>query len=353
MKPRILVVEDEFVTAADIEGHLREMGFEVPATVDSGEGAIVKAGEIRPDLILMDITLSGRLTGIEAAERIRQLYGIPVIFLTAHSEQSTLRSALSSNPFGYIIKPFDPSGLRAGIEMALYKHGMEARLRENERTIRSLLDAIPDALVLLDAGMKVVAVNEGMARELGKDRNGLMGAPANEFLQAKVLGISPADLDILIREGTPAHRVEEQGGRWYETTMYPVRDDCGTIARIAIQSHDITDVKRVEEAMRKEGLDRIERNMEQFQILNDQIRNPLQVIKGYADLCSAPCRDRIGEQVGIINDLVTRLDQGWVESEKVRSFLMRHCRLWLPEHPAGEGWGEPTGTGTARGGGNR
>jgi two-component system, response regulator PdtaR len=124
---RILVVEDEFITAADITHTLGEMGFTVLPAVDNGREAIEKAGELAPDLILMDINLIGDMTGIEAAGRIRDLYRIPIVFLTAHSEHSTVERSFSSNPSGYIIKPFDPSDLRVNIEMALFKHGMGHR----------------------------------------------------------------------------------------------------------------------------------------------------------------------------------------------------------------------------------
>ena len=326
MRAKILVVEDEFITAADIQSNLQEMGFDVPITVDNGEAAIQKAGELRPDLILMDITLAGSMNGIEAAERIRELYGIPVIFLTAHSEESTLDRALSSNPFGYIIKPFEQSSLRASIEMALYKHGMEEKLRESERTILCLLNAIPDALALLNRVKKIVAVNEAMARKMGRSRADLMGAAITDLIGARALSVSIGEIDLLFHEGTPICFEEQQDGRWFQTTMYPIHDGEGKMARIAIQSHDITDWKSLGERMKREGLSQIDKNMEQFQILNDQIRNPLQAIEGYVELGDCPFRDKIGEQIRIINDLVTRLDEGWVESEKVRSFLIRHYR---------------------------
>ena len=327
MKAKILVVEDEFITATDIQSSLEEMGFEVPATTGTGEEAIRLAGELAPDLVLMDITLAGKLTGIEAADRIGALYGIPVVFLTAHSERSTVERSLPSNPYGYVIKPFEPSGLRVSIEMALYKHEMEERLRESERTITCLLNAIPDALALIDRARRIVAVNEAMARKLGRPRTGLAGSPAADLIDAGALPVSAGEIDLLFQEGAPLCFEEEKAGRWFQTTMYPVTDTGGKTARVAIQSHDITDWKQIEEKMKREGLSRIEKNMEQFLILNDEIRNPLQVIAGYADLSDNRFREQIEEQIRIINDLVTRLDDGWVESEKVRSFLLRHLRL--------------------------
>ncbi|HUK37871.1 MAG TPA: response regulator [Methanomicrobiales archaeon] len=326
MRAKILVVEDEFITAADIQSSLEDMGFEVPATADTGEAAIQKAGELSPDLVLMDITLIGGMTGIEAAEKIGSLYGIPVIFLTAHSEMPTLDRALASNPFGYVLKPFEPSSLRASIEMALYKHGMEERLRESERTIQVLLNAVPDALVLLNRETRIVAVNRGMAGKLGKPPGELMGAGIADLIRGGALGISQPEMDRVFTEGVPVRFEEEEDGRWFQTAMYPIRDQAGKITRIAIQSHDITDRKTMEEQMRREGLVRIEQNMEQFLALNDQIRNPLQVIEGYVELSDDRFKDRIRDQIRIIDDLVTRLDQGWIESEKVRSFLIRHFR---------------------------
>jgi len=326
MTTRVLVVEDEFITATDIQNNLQEMGFEVPIVVDTGEAAIGKAGELSPDVVLMDITLNGRMTGIEAAARIRDLYHIPVIFLSAHSEQATVGKSLSSNPYGYVVKPFEPTGLRVTIEMALYKHGMEEKLVESERTIQCLLNAVPDALALLDREKRIVAVNRGMAGKLGKPREDLMGAAIADLIRGRAIRISQPEMDRVFTNGVPIRFEEEQGGRWYQTSMYPIRDLAGTIARIAIQSHDITDWKAMEERMRTEGLARIEQNMEQFLTLNDQIRNPLQVIEGYVELSDDRFKERIQEQIRLIDGLVTRLDQGWIESEKVRTFLIRHFR---------------------------
>jgi CheY-like chemotaxis protein len=321
---RILVVEDEFITATDITHTLEDMGFTVPAAVDNGREAVARAGELSPDLVLMDITLIGDMTGIEAAARIRELHRIPIIFLTAHSGHAMVEKSLSSDPFGYIIKPFDPSTLRASIEMALYKHGMEEKIRESERTIRSLLDAVPDALLLVDGERRIVALNEPMARVLGGDRTGEVIGDRGRGTGVRIpLG----ELEKVSLTGLPSSCEEEVEGRWYEISLFPMKDENGQISRVAIQVHDITDLRFIEEAMKREGISRIERNIEQFMILNDQIRNPLQVIRSCLELGGeTPFRGRIEEQVRIIDSLVDRLDRGWIESEKVRTFLMRHYR---------------------------
>ena len=130
-KTKILVVEDEFITATDIENRLKGMGYDVPAVVDNGEEAIRKAGELHPSLVLMDIGLSGKMTGIEAAKQIREKFDIPVVILTAHADESTFWSALASEPFGYIVKPFEAREMKIGIEMALHKH------QETHKAIRN------------------------------------------------------------------------------------------------------------------------------------------------------------------------------------------------------------------------
>jgi uncharacterized protein (UPF0297 family) len=108
--------------------------------------------------------------------------------------------------------------------------------------------------------------------------------------------------------------------------MFPMTDTNGRITRITIQSHDITGRKHFEEQLKNEGVAQIEQNMEQFQTLHDQIRNPLQAILGYLQLGDPAYHPKIIHQVQEIDNLVVRLDKGWVQSEKVRSFLLRHYR---------------------------
>ena len=321
-KATILVVEDEFITGADIQNNLRETGYDVPFVVDNGEDAIRIAGELHPDLVLMDITLIGKLTGIEAAAQIRDRYGIPVIFLSAHSDDTTITRALESEPYGYIIKPFESRDLKVRIEIALYKHAMDEALKERESTINALLNTIPDALVLLDHEKKIVAVNETMARQLQKSREALKGLDIADLPLANTGTLQ--QIDDLYVKGRPVYGEEKRGDRWYEVSMFPMTGTNGRITRIAIQSHDITGRKHFEEQLKNEGMAQIEQNMEQFQTLNDQIRNPLQAILGYLQLGDPAYHPKIIHQVQEIDNLVVRRDQGWVDSEKVRSFLLRH-----------------------------
>jgi len=122
---KILVVEDENVVALEIKKRLTRLGYVVPSVAASGKEAINKARGFLPDLVLMDIRLKGEMDGIEAAQEIRTDLGIPVIYLTAHSDDETLKRAKQTEPYGYVLKPFEEEDLRAVIEMALYRYQKE------------------------------------------------------------------------------------------------------------------------------------------------------------------------------------------------------------------------------------
>lgn len=127
---KILVVEDEIIVAEDIGFRLKKLGYIVTATVASGEEAIEKVTENQPDLVLMDIVLKGDMDGVTAAEKIRSKVDIPTVFLTAYADDKTLQRAKLTNPFGYIIKPFQQNDLRVAIEIALHRHEIETKMRE-------------------------------------------------------------------------------------------------------------------------------------------------------------------------------------------------------------------------------
>jgi len=325
-KAAIFIVEDELIAAEDIRQTINTLGYSVSGIARSGEVAIEKVRETRPDLILMDIHLAGTMDGIEAARQIHSLFGIPVIYITAHADDELLERAKVTEPYGYILKPYDERELHSVIEMAQYKHRMEQQLQESERTIRALANAIPDAMMLLDPKRHIIALNEPMAQRLDQNSWQVMGSPVAEFNRDGSLNNVFNRLDAVIEDSRSVQFEQKDGDRWYEITLYPIPDIDRSLTRIAVQYHDITDRKEFEDQLKKEGVSQIEHNMEQFQILNDQIRNPLQAIMGYIDLDCIQFRPHIGEQIKKIDNIITRLDRGWVESEKVRNFLLRHYR---------------------------
>jgi PAS domain S-box-containing protein len=172
---KILVVEDELIVAFDLESRLRELGYAVTATVASGEQAVRRAAELRPDLVLMDIKLVGEMDGIQAADQIRAQLDIPVIYLTAHGDEETLQHAKLTEPFGYILKPFQVRDLRTQIEMALYRHAMERKLRESDRKYRSIVENSADAIVLTDEQGCLVEWNAAAEKLTGLTREEVLG----------------------------------------------------------------------------------------------------------------------------------------------------------------------------------
>jgi two-component system, sensor histidine kinase and response regulator len=143
---RILIVEDERIVAMDLADTLRELGYAVAGMATRGEEAIELARQLTPQLILMDVRLAGEIDGIAAAQTIRDERDVPVIYLTAHSDNETLRRATCSDASAYLVKPFKSPELRCVIEIALHKHATDARLRDNERWLAAALEARTAAL---------------------------------------------------------------------------------------------------------------------------------------------------------------------------------------------------------------
>lgn len=139
-KINVLVVEDESIVSKDIQHSLKKLGYNVVGASSTGEKAIELAGDERPDIILMDIMLKGDMNGIEAAERIKELYSIPIVFLTAYADESTLSKAKITEPYGYILKPFKEIDLHTTIEMAVYKHGREQEMVKERDLLFSLVE---------------------------------------------------------------------------------------------------------------------------------------------------------------------------------------------------------------------
>ncbi len=245
-KARILVVEDEFITGADLQAKLQDMGYDVPVVANTGEYAVQAAGEQRPDLVLMDIHLKGTMNGITAAEQIQGRYSLPVIFLTGQSDEATVEKAKVSAPFGYLIKPVDDRALRIAINMALYKHALDASLKKHEQTIAALLNATTDALFILDCDGTVLAANEALARRAGKRIDGITGTSFFELIPGGAISTRLAE-EIRAGMGGKHNRFEEESERrWYDNNIYPITDSTGTVMMVAVFSNDITLRKQVE-----------------------------------------------------------------------------------------------------------
>jgi PAS domain S-box-containing protein len=246
---KILVVEDERIVAIDIQQRLQGMGYTVSAIASSGSEAIRKAEEHRPDLVLMDIVIKGKMDGIETAGEMIRRFDLPVVYITAYSDDETLRRAKISGPFGYIIKPFDDRQLQVNIEMAVHKYASDKALRESEERFRRLAEASSEGILIHDGGIAIDA-NERLTNMLGYGLQELRGRDIYELvlpdrreeISGKALSGSedPFEVSLRRKDGTtfPAEMVER--GIPYE----------GLTVRVAA-IRDITIRKQVETLMKE------------------------------------------------------------------------------------------------------
>jgi len=271
-KGKILVVEDEFVTGSEIQARLSEMGYDVPDVVDTGEDAVQKTGELHPDIVVMDITLKGKMNGIEAAGQIRTRYGTPVVYLTAHSDEATVNLAMHAEPFGYLVKPLDERALRTTIQMALYKHAMDEKVRQSEETIHGLLNATQDETALVDNDGKILAFNDAFARSTGRPAADLLNTVIYELIKTKGISMRTAEEMQKTAMPSPVSFEEKSGDRWFETTLYSIRDSRGNRRQVAIFRHDITSVKHAEGEM-KAANDQLKKEKERLALFASALDN--------------------------------------------------------------------------------
>ena len=239
----ILVVEDEHIVARDIASRLHKRGYVVAGIASTATEAIEQAGQTHPDLVLMDIMLRGDVDGITAADQIRDLYAIPVVYLTAYADEHTLQRAKVTDAFGYILKPFEERELCITIEMALYKHRMEARLRESERWLATTLRSIGDGIIAADTSGNITFVNP-VAEQITEWRS----AEALQHQLAEVFNTAFDD----VGAGPPATVLVSKSGKRIpiEESAAPIKDDRGVITGMVVVFRDVTDQRHAEEALR-------------------------------------------------------------------------------------------------------
>jgi PAS domain S-box-containing protein len=257
---QILVVEDERTIAITIQDTLKIFGYTVPAIVGSGEEAIQKVAEMQPDLVLMDIRLEGSMDGVEAAERIRSNFNIPVVYLTAYIDDSTVQRAMITEPFGFILKPFEPRELHTAVELALYKHRMEMKLKESEQLLSTILENIDDAVVSIDANGCMNFINiaaEKLARCEQKDVIGKHLTKVFHVLNEQKQQLNRGSITNILRNGvvvdfTKYCRLIAKDGFevLIESNATPIKDAKGYITGAVIVFRDITERKQAEEDLR-------------------------------------------------------------------------------------------------------
>jgi PAS domain S-box-containing protein len=247
--PTVLIVEDEIVLAMELEEKLTEMGYRVVARVTSGEDALKKAKELRPDLILMDIRLDDELDGIDAARLIRKQQHVPIVYLTAYADNSTLQRAKLTEPFGYLVKPYSERELHITIDMALHKAQMERKLRESEERFRALFETAEDLVFIKDRSLRYTHANPAMLKLMGRDLTDVLGKTDYDLFGAEE-GEQTRDVEQRVLSGQTVEQEHTIPFPVYRLTCncirVPLRDATGTIAGLCGIARDITERKAIE-----------------------------------------------------------------------------------------------------------
>lgn len=257
---KILIVEDQNIIALDLKSRLQALGYRVVATLASGEEAVAASGDLRPDLILMDIRLKGVIDGIQAAAQIRSTHDLPIIYLTAHSDEQTLQRAQLTEPNGYLLKPFEDRELRLTIEMALYKHKMERELKERERRLGAILHGIGEAVIATDRNGIVDLVNPVATALIGRPAEDIVGRqidavfhlidsqtrerltnPISQALETNQAATLP-ERALLLSAAGPEIPIDDSASL--------IRDSAGRVTGAVLVFRDITERLRSEEQLR-------------------------------------------------------------------------------------------------------
>lgn len=250
-KAQVLIVEDSFIVSFHLQKTLEREGYSVVGTEPSGESALQLLEHKHPDVVLMDIMLAGTMDGIETARSIRSRFHIPVIFITALTDKETIERAKITEPYGYLTKPFEDREVFTVIEMALYKHRIETKLRESEERFFSTVRSISDGVLVIDNQFRIKYLNPSAERLTGlKMREGetlnffevlrfrdpeaieLEVNPFHTMLVSSTLNALPDHSLLLARDGT---------FKPVESTLSPMTDSQGDHIGLVMICRDISD----------------------------------------------------------------------------------------------------------------
>ncbi len=198
-KSNIFIVEDESIVSFDIECCLKNSGYNVVGTATSHSELLDKIERAKPNLILMDIRIHGEIDGIEAANQIRDIYGTPVVFLTAHSDKATIDRVTKTKAFGYVLKPFNEKALVTNIEMALTNYEEELKLLSMQKSFSTTLDKLNLGVVMFDKGGLISFLNHTAKSLTGWDNNKVLGKKIKDLLFDKKNN-TQIDIETVIHE---------------------------------------------------------------------------------------------------------------------------------------------------------
>ena len=259
---KIMIVDDDVTTVTELIEALKSSGYEIGSTVESGAEAIKTAKKTKPDVVLMDIVMPGKIDGIEAAKTIRTELNIPVIFLTDYSEEDNIERASSARSYGYLPKPFNAAQVSSTIKIALYNFELEKSLvaaqNELEKTVEkrtaalektynqmsALMNASSDAAQLLDPKGNIITANEVTGKRLKAPLDELLGKCVYDYLPPDIAQKRKGKVAQVIKTGKPSRFEDRIGKLVLQNTMYPVVNSKGKVVQLAVYSRDISPEKK-------------------------------------------------------------------------------------------------------------
>ncbi len=290
----VLIVEDEGIFAMDLQQTLLEMGYDAFAIASNATDALNRASERCPDLVLMDIRIKGSQDGVETAGLLRERFGVPVIYLTAHADEATVERAKKTEPSGYLMKPIKPAELRSAIEVSIYRHGMERLLRERERWFSTTLRSIGDAVIAVDLSGRVTFINPAAEALVGVASTEALGHPAREIVRLQTPDVPRSPLDevlvqrrnLTIEEASLAHPTKTDRIISDSATMVVDRDE---LLGAVMVFRDVTEQRSLQK--RLEVSDRLASLGTLAAGVAHEVNNPLAVVVANAAYVESELRD--------------------------------------------------------------
>jgi PAS domain S-box-containing protein len=318
-KKNLLIVEDEGVTALEIQNKVEEWGYSVVGVLSSGEEAITVALDKRPDLILMDVVLKEKVNGIEAANIIKNSYDVPIIYLTAYDDEKTIEEAKITFPQAYLLKPFNDQELKLTIEIALYKHQMETRLKRSEETYRTLAENAKDIIFIISLEDRVDYVNKFAANILGFEPEDIVGKLRQNLFPMDISEKQRKSIDKAIETQSPVRSEIKmslpKGEMWLDTKIIPLKDKNDKIFAVMGISRDVTSQKNTEAALRSS----LDEKVVLLKEIHHRVKNNMQIISSLINLQSDYATDE--STIKMFED----------SKNRIRTMALIHEKLYMSE----------------------
>jgi len=299
---RILIVEDEPEIAQLIRQFLEKSGYEVAATAATGEEALGQAERLQPDLALMDISLRGKLDGVQTADQVFTRFGIPVVFVTGHADDATIERSQAARAFGYVLKPFRQEDLKSSIDLAFTKHADESRLRRIEQSFGAAIKSIGDGVIATDRQGAVTFLNPVAEILTGWRLGEAQRRPLEEVFPASTAPPDSAagDSGTVAPEPLPRQTslVARDGiCRPIECTAAPIRNDAGETIGQVVVFRDISERRQREEELN--------RSRDQLRLLAAHLQG---VREDERTRIAREVHDQLGQMLTGL-----RMDTAWIE----------------------------------------